>query len=418
MTAEARLRRLRRRLTVLFTLTSSIGLIALSAFAIHIDDASWRRQLDDALNYQTTQAILLLGFDDTGRLDVRDMLDGLETECPALSVVPVTAGKPTIAHTPRKPCVQARPEDIEEAAAAAVSEDSTIVVDARGDDGRRIRLLAEPYTGADGTKPGGALVAADDMSRGQAAHSRLALLLVAGCAVLVALSAAAGHLLSGRAIGPALAALQQQEEFLADAAHDLRTPAASLRGLAETALRDDAHRDAALERTVRLASRMGDLIDGLLTRARLMAGVASVARQPLRFDQLVEAVVDDTETGEHRVTVRTEPVVTAADPDLLRRAVANLLGNALAHGHAPGRHAEVELTVTADGTLTVDDAGPGIPPALADSLFQRFRSGSDSTGLGLSIVSWIAHAHDGTLNVTTSPRGGARFTLHLPPRTT
>lgn len=98
--------------------------------------------------------------------------------------------------------------------------------------------------------------------------------------------------------------------------------------------------------------------------------------------------------------------------------MANLLGNALVHGHAPGRRAEVELTVTADGTLTVDDAGPGVPRELADSLFQRFRSGSasGSSGLGLSIASWIAHAHDGTLDATTSPRGGARFTLHLTPR--
>ena len=96
--------------------------------------------------------------------------------------------------------------------------------------------------------------------------------------------------------------------------------------------------------------------------------------------------------------------------------MANLLGNALVHGHAPGRPGEVELTVTADGTLTVDDAGPGVPRELADSLFQRFRSGSASGSSGLSIASWIAHAHDGTLDATTSPRGGARFTLHRTPR--
>lgn len=64
----------------------------------------------------------------------------------------------------------------------------------------------------------------------------------------------AGHLLSVRAIRLALTDLQQQGEFLADAAHDLRIP--------ETALRDDAHRIAALEGTVRLATRMGDLTDG------------------------------------------------------------------------------------------------------------------------------------------------------------
>ncbi|WP_043262741.1 ATP-binding protein [Streptomyces sp. CT34] len=88
--------------------------------------------------------------------------------------------------------------------------------------------------------------------------------------------------------------------------------------------------------------------------------------------------------------------------------------NALHHGHAPGHPATVDITVTADGTVTVDDAGPGISPALAHSLFQRFHSGSGSTGLGLSIASWIAHAHDGTLTVDPSAHGGARFILKLP----
>ncbi|MFE6050022.1 sensor histidine kinase [Kitasatospora sp. NPDC056446] len=416
MTATARIRRLRRRLTALFALTSAVGLVALAAFAIRTDDDSWRSQVDDTLNLQVTQAIPYVGFDDNGRFDTQSLLDAVETSCPPVTVVTGTADRPTIAYTPHQPCVTALAEDLEEVAAMAMRDGSATSVETHSDNGHRIWLLAQPYTAAGGRSPAGAVVAVADTTGDQAEHHRLALLLATGCAVLVALSAVAGHVLSGKAIRPALTALQQQEEFLADAAHDLRTPAASLRSLAETALRDDAHRAAALERTVRLATRMGDLIDGLLTRARLMAGVGALDRRPLRLDQLVEVVADDTETGEHRVTVHTEPVVVDADPDLIRRAVANLLGNALLHGHAPGRPAEVLLTVTADGTVTVDDAGPGVPPALADSLFRRFHSGSGSTGLGLSIASWVAHAHGGTLDVGTSPHGGARFTLRLPPR--
>ncbi|MFI8281389.1 sensor histidine kinase [Streptomyces sp. NPDC085929] len=67
-----------------------------------------------------------------------------------------------------------------------------------------------------------------------------------------------------------------------------------------------------------------------------------------------------------------------------------------------------------DGVITIDDAGPGVPPALANSLFERFRSGSGSTGLGLSIAAWVARAHGGTLTLETSPRGGARFALRIP----
>ncbi|GGU54937.1 hypothetical protein GCM10010211_19530 [Streptomyces albospinus] len=169
---------------------------------------------------------------------------------------------------------------------------------------------------------------ATDTADDQKSHRELTLLLATGCAVLLSLSAVAGHLISGRAIRPALNAMQQQEAFLADAAHDLRTPVASLRLLAETAMSDDTSRTTALERTVRLATRMGDLIDGLLTRARLTAGVATLAREPLRLDQFVEAVVDETPTDGHRITVDAEPVVVDADPDLLRRAVTNLFTNA------------------------------------------------------------------------------------------
>ncbi|WP_232247336.1 sensor histidine kinase [Kitasatospora azatica] len=109
------------------------------------------------------------------------------------------------------------------------------------------------------------------------------------------------------------------------------------------------------------------------------------------------------------MSLRTEPAVVVVDPELLRRAVANLLHNALTHGHHPGQPAEVEITVTADGTVTIDDAGPGVPPEQAKSLFERFRSGAGSTGLGLSIAAWVAHAHNGSLTLTTSPRTGARF---------
>ncbi|MGF1424950.1 sensor histidine kinase [Kitasatospora sp. LaBMicrA B282] len=412
--AQRRARRLRRRLTALYALTSAVGLVALAAFAVHSDDVSRRHQIDNTLKLQAAQAVAGLGYNDNGTLDTANLPDFVETSCPPVTVLSGTDDDLTTVFTPKQPCVHARTTDIRAAAAAAVADDGSAQSDARDDRGHPLRLFAEVFTGPDGRSTGGALVVATDTSTDRAAHNDLTLLLAAGCAVLLALSALAGHLLSGRAIRPAVQAVHLQEAFLADAAHDLRTPAASLRLLAETALRDDAARTEALERTVSLATRMGDLVDGLLTRARLTAGVATLAREPLRFDQLVEAVVEDTPAAGHHVTLRTEPTVVDGDPDLLRRAVGNLLTNAFTHGHAPDRPAEIELTVSPDGTLAVDDAGPGVPPHLADSLFERFRSGTDSTGLGLSITAWVAQAHGGSLTVAASERGGARFTLHIP----
>lgn len=420
LTPTARVRRLRRRITALFALTSAVGLVAMAVFAVGSDDARWREQVDQSMNLDTSWAMGLLETDEDGRLDSRTLVETLGTDCPPMTVLLVPPGKDAalvVDHAPRRPCLSVGPANVREAAATAVREQDVVAIDRHTADGKPVRVFAQPFYAPDaveGDRPQGVLVTASETADQRAAHQRLLLLVTIGCTALVCVSAMVGHVLSGRAIRPALKALGQQEAFLADAAHDLRTPAASLRTLAETALRGETDSTDVLRRTLRLADGMGGLVDGLLTRARLMTGVATLAREPLRLDQLVEAVVADAPTAGNRVTVRAEQTIVVADPDLVRRAVANLLGNALAHGHAPGVPADVFITVTPDGTVTVDDAGPGLPPELAGALFERFRSGSGSTGLGLSIASWVAHAHRGSLTAGRSERGGARFVLRLP----
>ncbi|MFG2503430.1 sensor histidine kinase [Streptomyces sp. NPDC048441] len=423
LTPTARVRRLRRRITALFALTSAVGLIGMAVFAVQSDDRRWRQQLDQSMSQDTSWAIGLLVTDEDGRLDARELTETMGTGCPPLTVLSVPQDRNAdlhVDHAPRRPCLTVGPAVVREAGEAAIHAEDTTAADRDTTDGHPVRLLADPFYAPDaveGEGPQGAIVTMAETSDQRAAHRRLTWLVAGACAVLICLSAAVGHLLSGRAIRPALAALSQQEAFLADAAHDLRTPAASLRTLAETALRGETDSTDVLRRTLRLADGMGGLVDGLLTRARLMSGVETLAREPLRLDQLVEGVVDDTPAAGHRVTVETEDTVVVADPDLVRRAVANLLGNALAHGHAPGEPADVRVTVTLDGTVTIDDAGPGLPPEVAGALFERFRSGAGapgSTGLGLSIAAWVAHAHGGSLTGLSGERGGARFVLRLP----
>lgn len=421
LTPTGRVRRLRRRITALFALTSALGLVTMTVLAVRSDDARWREQLDRSMNLDTTQAISLLSYDADDRLDTRDLVDTVDAGCPPLTVLSVPrdgSSAPVVDFAPDDPCLAARPADVRAAAEDAVRLQDVVAVDRRAVDGRPVRLLAEPFFApdAEGTDArDGVVVTVYETTVPLTEHRRTAWLLTGGCAVLVLLSAAVGHVLSGRAIRPALTVLGQQESFLADAAHDLRTPVASLRMLAETALRGDTDSTDVLRRTMRLADGMGGLVDGLLTRARLMSGAQSLAPEPLRLDQLVEAVVADTPAEGHRVTVRAAETVVVADPELVRRAVANLLGNALAHGHEPGVPADVLIEVTRDGTVTVEDAGPGLPPGVADALFERFRSGSGSTGLGLSIASWVAHAHGGSLSAGRGERaGGARFVLRLP----
>jgi signal transduction histidine kinase len=186
-----------------------------------------------------------------------------------------------------------------------------------------------------------------------------------------------------------------------------------LRALAETALRNPARSTDLLPRTVRLAGRMGEIIDGLLVRARLSAGADQLAVRRIRLDELVSAVVRETPAGDAQVTLTAAPTEVDADPVLVQRAVTNLLDNALRYGHEPGTLAIVHITV-AGGRVTVADHGPGVDAARAQAAFDQFTGEGSSSGLGLSIVRWVAQAHGGELRVYNAQEGGAIFELVLP----
>ncbi|TYC66635.1 sensor histidine kinase [Streptomyces sp. CB01881] len=407
------MRRLRRRITLLFALVSALGLVGMAVLAVRADDASWRAQVDADLKLRTSEFAADLRYDEEGVLDYPDPREG-GYDCPPVTLFTGAADRLTALASPHRPCLTVPASAASGLAAEAAREGDVVLATAPAANGHPLRLSAQPFAGQDTGNTDLVVVAAVDVSASLDDHERLTVLLTAACAVLVALSALSGRWLAGRAVRPALAALDQQEAFLADAAHDLRTPVTSMRLLAETGLRGEADGHEVLRRTLRQSTRMSELVDDLLTRARLMAGAVPLQREPLRLDQLVDAVVADTPARGHRVRVEAVPAVVLADPGLLRRAVTNLLGNALAHGHAPGEPADIGITVGADGTVAVDDAGPGIPPEQAQSLFERFHSGAGSSGLGLSITAWVAHAHGGSLTVQRSARGGARFLLRVP----
>ncbi|WP_067467084.1 sensor histidine kinase [Actinomadura macra] len=418
-TASGRLRRLRWRLTLLFTTMFVPALAILAVTIVWSDGASRRQKLDDELS-RVSVAETRLAYFHRGRIAFDDIkADDLHTDCPGFVVVPGSA--PAFpAHWSQRKCVSldraAVANQLNGEAAEAMrhhaeySRPRTI----RTADGERLRISMELIWNEDTETWGGAVIAMAETGRVEAAHRQVILLTSLGCAALLALAGLAGHTLARPAMRPVVTALEQQETLLADAAHDLRSPVAALRVLAETAEADPTQRAELFPRTIRLAERMSALIDGLLTRARLASGVEQIFPQPLRLDQLVESVLEE-HTEEKRPVADLQPSVVAGDPELLRRAVGNLIDNALRYGHAPGELAHVTVTV-ADGRVTVADQGPGIHPNIAATIFTRFQSGSGSSGLGLSIARWIAHTHGGTLSVTSSAQEGAVFVLALPTR--
>ncbi|MGI5212321.1 sensor histidine kinase, partial [Plantactinospora sp. CA-290183] len=315
-------------------------------------------------------------------------------------------------HFSQRSCVPLDPALLNSLAAEGVKTGDLVNGYVRSTEGDLVRVGVEPFRNDNGQWVG-AVVAAADTAEERDRHNQVVLLTVGACVLLIGVVGLAGHLLSGRAIRPATAALEQQEVLLAETAHDLRTPVAALRALAETALDNPTQRADLLPRTVHLAVRMGTIIDGLLVRARLAAGVEQLAIQPVWLDQLVSTVVEETPTDGARVTVTAAPTKVNVDPVLVQRALGNLLDNALRHGRRPGDIAVVHITV-AGGRVMVADHGPGIDAAVARENFDRFTSGSGSSGLGLPIVRWVAQAHGGMLRVYNAEEGGAIFELVLP----
>jgi len=233
-------------------------------------------------------------------------------------------------------------------------------------------------------------------------------------------------------VGSALDARQRNEErmrrFVADASHELRTPLASIRGYSELSLRDPAlgeHTEQALQRIQAQSLRMTALVEDLLLLARLEEGRELVYTTVDLSRLVIEAAGDAQVAGpDHRwvLDVGSDPVVLAGDEPRLQQVVTNLLANARTHTPAG---TTVTVSVTREGrdaVLRVQDDGPGIDPAVAGELFERFARGDRSrtrntggTGLGLSIARAIVEAHGGTISVESAP-GDTTFTVRLPAR--
>ncbi|MEV5428206.1 HAMP domain-containing sensor histidine kinase [Streptomyces sp. NPDC052701] len=260
------------------------------------------------------------------------------------------------------------------------------------------------------------MVVVGDPAEGRSEHRRLVAAVLSGSALLVLLAAVTGHVLSGRSLRPAWEALDAQERLLADAAHELRTPVAVMRGSVDIADADPDGLHAHLPRLRRATDRMTDVVDSILTRGRLQAADA-FRPVPLRLDQLVERVCEELPPSRHTVTRYLGPSVVTADPELVRIAVRNLLANALRHGRTPGDpqdRAEVDVTVRG-AAVTVADRGAGVDPEGLPGLLVRFRSPGGGTGIGLSLVGEIAAAHGGDVAVRRRPGGGSAFVLTLGP---
>lgn len=239
---------------------------------------------------------------------------------------------------------------------------------------------------------------------------------------------------------------QRLRQFVADASHELRTPLASIQGYTQLLQRGATDQELALSRIASESARMSGLVEDLLLLARLDAG-RELASDPVDVIPLaIDAVSDAHAAGpDHQWSLDLPEIDDEADSctsctvlgdeSALRQVFANLVNNARIHTPA-GTHVKVGVQTIA-GTastpgfvrLSVADDGPGIAPELRATVFDRFvrgdtsrsRQGKGSSGLGLSIVSSIAEALGGRVDVDTLCEGegapgehGTTFSVILP----
>ena len=225
---------------------------------------------------------------------------------------------------------------------------------------------------------------------------------------------------------------QLKSDFLGNVSHELRTPLAAIKGYVDNLLDgvagplpDKPRHD--LGRVRDNADRLGRMVSDLLDLTRIEAGKIELIPQALPVTDLVGDAVDGLRhvAAERRVRVAVDlppcPAVWA-DPDKVHQVLTNLLANAVKWS-PPGGQVSITAVGEAAGLvrLTVHDAGPGIPPAERERVFDKFYQvgrvegeRSPGTGLGLTIARHLVELHGGRIWAEDAPGGGAAFVLLLP----
>jgi heavy metal sensor kinase len=303
----------------------------------------------------------------------------------------------------------------------------------------------------------------------EAARTRFLLILVGLAPLALAGVAAAGWVLTGRALAPVdamvatarrigaedltrrLASEDRDDElgrlaavlndmlarlersftavrhFSADAAHELRTPLTILKGEIEVALRaapGPAESRRVLESCQEEVDRLATLVEDLLFLARADAGAVDRPLEPLDLGAVIDDVAPALETLAERAgvalrVIHPENVIVRGSAPMLFRLLFNLADNAIKYAGA-GRRAEVALGIN-DGNAVLDvcDDGPGISPADQAHIFDRFYRADPArtrggAGLGLALARSIAQVHGGRITVESTPGKGTRFRVLLP----
>ena len=227
---------------------------------------------------------------------------------------------------------------------------------------------------------------------------------------------AASYALARISLAPLLAGRERERQFVTDAAHELRSPLATIATIAQNARNASGEQSReALAHIGAVSIEASNLVGDLLTLAR-EPRAQLLHIEPLDLAALAKHVARDFEERAHerRIDLQVEASSAIVDGDERRlgQLIRNLLENALRHARS-----SVALRVdSADGRvrLVVQDDGPGIAPELRQRIFERSFTTGDGSGIGLAIAAWVVQAHAATIRVEDTPPTGSRFECAFP----
>ena len=213
--------------------------------------------------------------------------------------------------------------------------------------------------------------------------------------------------------------LAGQQQLLRDVSHELRTPLARLRVALELA-RKKPDPSAELDRIEKQAEELDRLIAEILMLARLDAGASSLVTEPTALDELIRDCVADFNLDQHRIhfSSQTSPIL-AVSPKLIRRALDNIIGNALKYSDQP---VQVSLETESESIwIRVQDQGPGVEASMLKQIFEPFVRTDQARsrehggwGLGLAIASRAIRQHRGEISARNLKPQGLEISITLP----
>ena len=415
-----RLVRLRLRLTIWYVATFGLIILLLGGGLFLVISRQLSQQLDDSLKSATTELVRAARIREleaaSARGRVVDAVDELNIPDRSLYLLEIDG-------TPVKP---ARIDDWIRGAATRAAKVGEMTLQRETPDDKTLRLHALRFKLASGKEL--VAVAVADRVELEDSYADLITAFASVAFAALVLVAAGGFLLVRKSTQPIERSIVFMRRFMADAAHELRTPITVLRTRVEVALqqpREAANYVSTLRSVEAEARRLGGIVDSLLVLARADAGERPVERQRLFLDDIAidaagTARLVAKQKGVEVTVDEFEEAAVVGDAPLIRQLLMILLDNAIKFTDAGGVvHVRVS-SLDGSPTFIVEDTGIGIKADEVSRVFQRFfrgetaRSRSDGAGLGLSIASWIATEHGADISLSSDPGKGTRVVVTFP----